>query len=190
MDPNWSYTAGATVVQCTLMNATYSTLYKWTNGIQDLNVTVTPSGKSISYPSAVGCTNFLFMNGFPGIDIAHVSPQPLSDYNNTLVQNFAYVSVMHAFTNLLKGSIYYPRFPNGLVTSTRVMSTTLGTTNELFVLRNQTASEMEALATLGPQFWPGISVQMQTNDTSNLRATLELMFQNVTMSLMSSPLLQ
>lgn len=184
-------TANATIVECRLINATYSSSYRWTNGIRDLNVTVTPSGKSIPYPGWVQCNRYLFVNSFPPItDIEHITPQPVSEYNNTVIQNYAYASVIDAFMKLLKGSIYYPGTEDGLVISTDVMSTPLGTTQELVAVQSQSARGMKALDALGPQYWPGVSVKLQANSTLSLRPTLELMFQNLTMSLMSSPLLQ
>ncbi|KAG9853152.1 alcohol oxidase, partial [Aureobasidium melanogenum] len=181
-----TYTANATVVQCELVNATYSSSYNWTNGIPELNVTVIPTDKGIFYPPDIDCGRLFFTGNHRDTNAL----QPLSDYNNTLVQNYAYASVMDAFVKLLEGEIYYPRSPNGLVTTTSVMSTTLGTTQELLAVQNRTVSGTQGLGTLTPNDWPGISVNMQANNTSTLRPTLEMMFQNLTMHLMSSPLLQ
>ncbi|KEQ66144.1 uncharacterized protein M437DRAFT_72949 [Aureobasidium melanogenum CBS 110374] len=173
MDPNWDYIAKATIVQCSLVNATYSAMYNWTNGVRDLTVTTTPSGRNVSHPNShperVGCTD--------------------SRLDSAFIQDYTYTAVLEAFMNIIRGYVSAPT-PNGLVTGTEAMNTALGTTQELFALRNQTAGGVRALDTLGQQYWPGVTVELQANSTSNLRPILELMFQNLTMSLMSSPLLQ
>lgn len=193
MIPGWDYTANATIVQCSLMNATYLSSHNWTNGIQDLKLAVTLSDNNITYPRDIDCPDYLFKNGSPPSLLTggagFVAP-PASDYDNTRIQNFAYASVMDAFVKLVKGSLYNPLDNNGLVTSTNVMSTTLGSTKELLAVQNRMATGMESFALLGSGFYPAVSVKMPVDSTYTLRTALESIFQNVTMSLMSSPLLQ
>lgn len=194
---NWEYDhyQNATIVECQLMNATYSSSFNWTNGIRNLDISVDSPANAVSYQDGVDCARFLYTpdvytaDNYTGANPINTS-RPLSDFNNTIVQSFAYQSVMQAFGSIIKGSISFPHFPNELVIATDVMNTVLGTTRELSLLQNNTADQARSLASLGPQAWPGVSVEMLTNNTSYLRATLELMFQNITMSLMSSPLLQ
>ena len=195
MDPEYDYYGNATIIKCQLMNATYSSSFNWTNGIRSLDAIVTTSAEAVLYRDAVDCAGFLYTqdiytaDDYTGPAARNIS-RPLSDFNNTIVRNFAYQSVMQAFGNILKGSINYPRYPNGLVVTTNVMDTVLGATRELSLLRNNTSDDARSLASLGPQVWPGVSVGMRLNNTSDLRITLEEMFQNITMSLISSPLLQ
>ncbi|KAI4854288.1 hypothetical protein E4T45_04020 [Aureobasidium sp. EXF-8846] len=195
MDPEYDYYGNATIIKCQLMNATYSSSFNWTNGIRSLDAIVANSAEAVLYRDAVDCAGFLYTqdiytaDNYTGPAPGNIS-RPLSDFNNTIVRNFAYQSVMQAFGNILKGSINYPHYPNGLVVTTNVMDTVLGATRELSLLRNNTSDEARSLASLGPQVWPGVSVEMQLNNTSDLRTTLEKMFQNTTMSLISSPLLQ
>jgi hypothetical protein len=195
MDPEYDYYGNATIIKCQLMNATYSPSFNWTNGIRNLDVNRTTSTETVSYQQDVDCTRFLYTqdvytaDNYTGNAQENIS-RPLSDYNNTIVRNFAYQSVMQAFGNILKGSISFPSFPNGLVVATSVMNTVLGATRELSLLQNNTADDATSLASLGPQVWPGVSIEMRTNNTSDLRTALEDIFQNITMSLISSPLLQ
>ncbi|KAI5194538.1 hypothetical protein E4T39_08616 [Aureobasidium subglaciale] len=187
---DYDYVGNATIVKCQLMNATYSSSFNWTNGIRDLNVTVSPSSNGVVYGEGVDCDRFLFTQQVSVPNAFQNASDDLSDYNNTIIQNFAYQSVMHAFGSIVTGSINYPRFPNGLVVATNVMNTVLGATRELFQLQNSTASQMKGLASLGREVWPGISVDSVPDNSLDLRSTLEQLFQNVTMSLMSSKLLQ
>ncbi|KAI4734692.1 hypothetical protein E4T50_14767 [Aureobasidium sp. EXF-12298] len=187
MDAHWNYTADATVIKCSLMNATYSLSFSWTNSIQDLNVTVDLSQNGMSYPDTVLCTDYLFTNDSQGEDAPHASAQPLTDFNNRLVQKFAYASVMDAFTKLFGGSIPV----SGSGTSTNVLNTVLGDTAELLALQKATANNTDpGLQGLPPEYWPGVSVSEQGNDAPKLLPTLELLFRNATLRLMTSPLLQ
>lgn len=188
--PNFDFTANATIVECRLVNATYSSSFNWTNGIRDLAVTVTPSNNSIVYPHWIDCRTFLFTNGIDTNNTEDIPQQPLSDYNNTIIQQYAYASVMQSFVSVLQGTIYYHFDDERLQTTTQAMNTALGATQELFALQNSTKSQMLTLDSDGPQLWPGVSVKMHEHSTLDLHTTLELMFQNVTMSLMNSPLLQ
>lgn len=70
------------------------------------------------------------------------------------------------------------------------MSTPLGSTKELMAVQQLIATGMEDFSSLGSLIWPGVSVKMQVDSPLPLLSTLEQMFQNVTMSLMSSALLQ
>lgn len=191
--PGWDYTANATIIQCSLMNGTYLSSHNWTNGIQDLELAVTVSDNNITYPRDIDCPDYLFKDGSPPSLLTggagFVAPPP-SEYDNTRIQNFAYASVMDAFVKLVKGSLYNPLDNNGLLTSTNVMSTMLGNTKELLAVQNRMATGMESFALLGEGFYPAVSVKMPVDSTYTLRTTLEKVFQNVTMSLMSSPLLQ
>jgi hypothetical protein len=195
MDPEYDYYGDATIIKCQLMNATYSSSFNWTNGIRNLDVTMTTSTEAVSYRKDVDCTEFLYTQDvYTADDYTGDAPRnisrPLSDFNNTIVRNFAYQSVMQAFANILKGSISFPYYPNGLVVATSAMNTALAATREFSLLQKNTAGDATSLASLGPQVWPGVSVEMQINNTSDLRTSLEEMFQNITMSLISSPLLQ
>ncbi|KAG9517638.1 hypothetical protein KCV07_g5995, partial [Aureobasidium melanogenum] len=193
LSKDWNYTANPTVVGCNLMNATYSLSFNWTNSIRDLNVTVMPSKNAIPYPYLIdNCTDVTSVSEIQEMDATDVSMQPLPDLNRTLVQRVAYASVMDAFTRLVIGSIsqepYDMRLAAGSrISTTNVLNTILGSTAELLPLQNITAYSS---ASLYPRSWPGVSVIEQTNDPPKLRTTLELLFQNATLRLMTSPLLQ
>jgi hypothetical protein len=195
VDSEYDYYGNATITECQLMNATYPSSFNWTNGVRSLDAIVTTSTEAISYRKDVDCAQFLYTQDvYTADDYTGDAPRnisrPLSDFNNTIVRNFAYQSVMRAFANILKGFISFPYCPNGLVVATSAMNTALGATREFSLLQKNTAVDATSLASLGPQVWPGVSVEMQMNNTSDLRTSLEEMFQNITMSLISSPLLQ
>ncbi|KAG9667276.1 hypothetical protein KCU95_g17964, partial [Aureobasidium melanogenum] len=190
MIAGWDYTANATVIECRLVNATYTASPNWTNGIQDLKLSVALFDNNITYPSDVSCENYVFKNGLRVTDAQNLTLQPLSDYDNTLIQNFAYAAVMDAFVKVVKGALYNLANSSGLASSTNVMSTPLGSTKELLAVQELIATGMEDFSSLGSLIWPGVSVKMQVDSPLPLLSTLEQMFQNVTMSLMSSGLLQ
>ncbi|KAG9596387.1 hypothetical protein KCU77_g8066, partial [Aureobasidium melanogenum] len=190
MITGWNYTANATVIECRLVNATYTASRNWTNGVQDLKLAVALSDNNITYPSDVYCGDYVFKNGLRVTDAQNLTLQPLSDYDNTLIQNFAYAAVMDAFVKVVKGALYNLANSSGLASSTNVMSTPLGSTKELLAVQQLIATGMEDFSSLGSLVWPGVSVKMQVDSPLPLLSTLEQMFQNVTMSLMSSALLQ
>lgn len=190
MITGWNYTANATVIECRLVNATYTASPNWTNGIQDLKLSVALPDNNITYPSDVSCENYVFKDGLRVTDAQKLTLQPLSDYDNILIQNFAYAAVMDAFVKVVKGALYNLANSSGLTSSTNVMSTPLGSTKELLAVQELFATGMEDFSSLGSLIWPGVSVKMQVDSPLPLLSTLEQMFQNVTMSLISSALLQ
>ncbi|KAH0170274.1 hypothetical protein KCU67_g2704, partial [Aureobasidium melanogenum] len=187
-----NYTANATVIECKLLNSTYSLSFNWTNSVRDLKVTVMPSQDYVSYPDGFAFTDSPSTDSLKEVDASHVSAQPSSDQNKSLVQNFAYASVMDAFARLFRGAILESHIPGLLegrpIFSTNVLNTILGGTAELLPLQN--VSSYSSLQHLGPPSWAGVSVSEQAIDPPKLCDTLEHLFQNATIRLMTSPLLQ
>lgn len=114
MITGWKYTANATVIECRLVNATYTASPNWTNGIQDLQLSVALSDNTMTYPSDVSCEDYVFKNGLRVTDAQNLALLPLSDYDNTLIQNFAYAAVMDAFVKVVKGALYNLANSSGL----------------------------------------------------------------------------
>ncbi|KAH0171297.1 hypothetical protein KCU67_g2249, partial [Aureobasidium melanogenum] len=174
----------SSLIKCTLINATYSLSFSWTDSIQDLNVTVTPQN-NISYPPQITCDHYLFTNNSQDGQALGLA-QPLSDFNNTIIQTYAYASVLEAFSNLFKGTI-----SSQGTSSSNVMNTIIGSTAELIALQNDAAKSTAVYGMQGlpPGTWPGVSASEQNNDPPSLRPTLELLFRNTTLRMMTSPLL-
>lgn len=189
----WEYYGNATIVNCKLANASYTASFNWTNGIRELDVAVAPPTDDIFFRDEVDCNHFLYTQDVPGSFSRQTSLGPLSMYNNTVVQTYAYQSVMDAFAQILVGSIGFGS-GYGLDISTTVMNTPIGSVHELEFLRANTSNSTMSLkgffSTPNTSYWPGVSVPQKTNSSLRLRTALEQLFQNITLSLTSSDLLQ
>ncbi|OQO03565.1 hypothetical protein B0A48_10229 [Cryoendolithus antarcticus] len=190
-------TANATVLQCTLYNSSYDATISWTNGVQNVKIahgqsygTVVP--RNLLYAGAMG------LGLTPGSSAAN----PWS-YNVTLVQTFAYQAVMDALGQILVGTIGNSWESNGAlqVEGTNIMNTILSDTKELDFLRRYMNGEGATAGwssfqaylskTGASDAWPGVSVpDNRTANTLELRTAVEKLFENITISLMSSALLQ
>lgn len=193
MDNNWMYYGNDTIVNCRLTNATYTASFNWTNGIRELHVAVAPPKNDVFFQDEVDCEHFFYAQDAPSNISMETSPGALSMYNNTIVQAYAYMSVMDAFGQVLIGSIGYDT-GNGLKIKTTVMNTPIGSAQELDFLRadtaNSTGSLLAFVSSPNTSYWPGVSVPAKTTSSLRLRTALEQLFQNITVSLMSSELLQ
>jgi hypothetical protein len=204
---SWKYGPGSggsptshnnsTILECQLVNATYDYFSTWRNGILTPSVTTKLSNDNIPFRGSVECDHYLFSSGVDNPGSSQTDALPLSMYNNTIIRNFAYQAVMQAFGRVLVGSISNSNVKHLLdIAETDVMSTPLGQVHELARLRNWTNEGPRSLSSLtsnnNRSYWPGVSVRpdSETVRTTDLRSTLELMFQNATLSLLSSSLLQ
>ncbi|OQO04768.1 hypothetical protein B0A48_09692 [Cryoendolithus antarcticus] len=190
-------TTNATVLQCTLYNATYNAAISWTNGVQIVEITYGQSygtvvPKSLLYAGAMGL----------GLTASASAASPWS-FNVTSVQTLAYQAVMDALGQVLVGTIGNSFDSAGALQAegTNIMNTILSDTKELDFLRkymngeSATAgwSSFQAYLSQGntSDVWPGVSVpDSRTADTLELRSAIEQLFENITISLMSSALLQ
>ncbi|KAK6430594.1 hypothetical protein LTR95_013249 [Oleoguttula sp. CCFEE 5521] len=190
-------TANATVIQCTLYNSTYNAAISWTNGVQNVGITY-----GQSYGTVVP-QNLLYA-GAMGLDLtpSASAANPWS-FNVTSVQTLAYQAVMDALGQILVGTIGNSFDSNGVleVEGTNIMNTILSDTKELDFLRKYMNGEgatagfssFQAFLSQGntSDTWPGGSVpDNRTASTLELRSAVEKLFENITISLMSSVLLQ
>lgn len=186
------YYDDATIVECHLTNATYTASFNWTNGIRDMDISVAAPTSDIYYSNAIDCTRFLYMPDVPSNFSLSTDLGALSMYNNTIIQRYAYQAVMHAFGQLLAGTISHARVPQ-MDVATTVMNTPVGAVRELNFLRANNSDGLEVSSFLtrpNSSLWPGVSVPQETNSSSTLRTTLEELFQNITLSLMTAKSLQ
>lgn len=188
----------ATIVQCQLVNLTYEASFNWTNGIREVQVSTTPSTNPVTAFNGIDCDHFVFVP-----DWQNDKARNLSAYNNSLVQAFAYQSVMDAFGRVLLVSISSASIDQGnlRILQTSVMNTVVGDVAELAFFKFFASGTAESLSqtfgsdatgvlNTGMEIWAGVSVQDDTTSKLDLRSTLEELFQNITMSLMTSALLR
>lgn len=183
--------ANATIVECSLYNATYLSNFTYANGVQTIDTKLPLQhindvgyigGAVGAYPLGLAYEN--------GTSIIPVTPQ---DYNNTLVEMFAYQSVMDSFGKMMVGTVANTLGVElGLVsslvaTNTSIMTTTFLQSNELAFL--QSANEGNELSETNAN-WPGDSITISQSGTIALTDALEEAFRNITLSLIAEHTLQ
>jgi len=167
---------GSTILQCQLYNASYHAEFSYTNGVQDVNITLGQKYNDIHVLSEIHSTN----------------ATAESSLAVTTVRNLAYQSVMDSFGVTLIGQIstrYLLVPPSSYVSvSSAVLSTVLAETIELQFLKQITSTSL--LSQQPFTGFSGLSVTDTAPPTMPLASALESLFQNVTVSLMSSELLR
>ncbi|KAG9699605.1 hypothetical protein KCU95_g1468, partial [Aureobasidium melanogenum] len=176
----------ATVTSCGLYNTTYQTAFSYLDGHQ--NVSFTSAGNHNEIYAAPILTGALL------------------EFNKTTIQNYAYQAVWDAFSRILVGLIYSSRIAdNGgaiITVNTTIMDSALSNTKDLAFLSGwgsqYSSSGVYSLQNdilHGSEDSPlvdfaGTWVLQAPAYDSPLASTLERSFQNATISLMSSNLLQ
>ncbi|KAM0458563.1 hypothetical protein ACHAPV_005955 [Trichoderma viride] len=180
--------ANMTVTRCMMYNTSYVANFTYTDNIQSINVTTQGLFNNITAQGDVAGAVMLH-NMDKGKD-TNLSDYK-SGYNVPLVENFAYQAIMDAFGRMFVGTIVFDLLYQKQIIDTQMALTPLLNTKELKFLRP--LSEKNTLVELtgqGSQIWNGISVKQVSNSTVPVADTIEEMFRNVTMSLISNPLLQ
>lgn len=166
---------GSTILQCQLYNASYHAEFSYTNGVQDVNITLGQRYNDVHVLSEIRSSN----------------ATAESSLAVTTVRNLAYQSVMDSFGVTLVGEIStrFALFDSSYVSvSSAVLSTVLAETIELQFLKPITSTSL--LSEQPFTGFSGLSVTNTTPSTMPLASALEDSFQNVTVSLMSSELLR
>jgi hypothetical protein len=183
-----------TVIQCELHNSSYHASFSFRNGEQAINVTVDKKPYNPVSPIYV---------------LDHTSPWgPLANYSNSKpiayktadVETLSYQSVMGSFGSVVVGTLWNSQASFGGVhaNGTSVMSTVLGEAEELAWLNDYPPKDLnflgnlqQAIASETPgQIWNGVDVVDNFQSALPLKVALESLFQNITIGLMSSKLLQ
>lgn len=172
----------STISECVLYNASYSTDFAYTNGVQRIGIDLAGDNGDVSFVDYIS-GQYPLVSTYPN---GSYQLDPIV-YNATIVENFAYQAVRDAFAGFLTGSLAeYRDADNGDLTtsSTTILSTTLATNNELaFLVALQTRATINDV-------WNGASVTVATRPTMSLTDVLEQLFQNTTINLMSSEFLR
>jgi len=183
------------VVQCALFNSSYHATFEFVDGTQSINIT-----QDETYNAVAPINGLESSAGIPFPVFSADGPIKMGEYNLTAVQTLSYQSVMDALGQILVGSIYndHDTSDGALVnTGTSTMSTILSNTAELQFLSDyprpspgQIVTLQQAVAQNATLYFPGLSAVDTNPYNLSLANTLEDLFQNITISLMSSALLQ
>ncbi|KAE9368893.1 hypothetical protein N431DRAFT_382690 [Stipitochalara longipes BDJ] len=185
----------ATVVQCTLCNTSYQASFSFINGEQTVNVTQAETLYNMvkPYSTLAGDEDYAIFSNYS----ANGTVIPNS-WNTTKAQTLSYQAVMDSLGHILVGTIYNS-WPDGALVSnsTSVMSTILGEAEELTWLDSYPGyfrglpMTFQQLSDQSPgQYWNGVDSVNDTQSTIPFKELLESLFQNITIGLMTSKLLQ
>jgi len=202
--------ANVTMIQCQLHNSTYRTKFEYRNGLQTVSVDLPEHGPTVPIinwvrSAPIGSDKETSSNCTTLNDLDDYGKRCV--YNDSLPAQLAYQSILQAFTTLITGQIYLDNTTKGLLDTSYIRSTGLVNTKELeyltdYGLHLKSSQPEEGRDYPSPDLqWvlsnsntPGISgisrLQHQGAADQSLQNALETMFQNFTISLMSSPLLQ
>ena len=208
---------GADMLQCQFRNSTYNVNFEYVNGGQTIaidapvkssdasfktfNFVAQQTGPKTVYNETCQCnitsdvqTACLAFTSSPS---SASFPDPC-DFNPAIVQAIAYQGVIEAFTNILSGTVTVP-YQGPLQKNTEILSTTLLSTNDLEFLNEQSGVVPEGfgngddlqngLGSAGVNI-SGIATTGNSTKNQSLADALEEMFQNYTVSLMSSEFLR
>lgn len=189
----------STLLRCDLFNSTYQTDFKFVNGIQHVDVQVTDvKDKPVSTLDEVRA---LLREGIKlePCDVLNAAGTTCT-FDESMLRVLSYQAVMDALTELLVGQVSAVQDPDTSAymfeSNTSIASTVLTETEELGFLADHVK-----LASVN---WPTLQNLVVSWDDSlynglatapprmniSLKDTLENLFQNLTISLMSSPALQ
>jgi hypothetical protein len=182
-----------TVIQCVLYNASYKAAISFLNGQQTINVTVDPT----PYNSVIPFTDLWGGGDADGLSPFATYTYPANgtpifkSWNTTRLQALSYKSIMDSFSRIVVGTIYTDAYESAtvLTNETSVLSTVLSETNELARLNNQEGTFQQFSQQYPGELWNGVD-SVDISPTMPLKDALESLFQNITIGLMSSKLLQ
>jgi hypothetical protein len=196
----------ATLLRCDLLNTSYSVDFSYSNGLQDVTININTTGNS---PQVIGSKTFAGPSPpglFNNTDAANCSTfQANTDslYNFTscvfdldAMRLVSYQGIMAAFNDIVNGNLAYTGA--SVISETDVMTTVLGNTDQLAFIRdlNQGVidSNLDTLQTFisGNAGWayPGLANATLPKTQEDLKSTLEQLFQNLTISLLTESYLQ
>jgi hypothetical protein len=195
--------ANSTMLQCDLHNSTYTAHFSFVNGEQHVSVHTRPLDDEVM-------TTAYWVYGpptrpLPGSKASSHGCSPLNAngsstclFNSNLVSTLAYQSVLEAFNELIVGAVYVPRFDSAREVESSVESTILVQSPELnFLTQPLTIDPSAQLVTLQQNvlgsngtLFNGILSNESTATRKPLIRSMEELFQNITISLMSSKKLQ
>lgn len=173
----------STIVQCELRNSSYVVSFKSINGLQEVDVLVSTTYNNVSATESFDVTNY----GFSNKSLAPGASDRDSRFLviATVMEYLAYQSVMDAFGTMFIGFGYPIDSPD---TTSSVMSTVIGrrATEMQFLWQDVQLMETDNIF----PGWNGTSIVEDTSNTTSLQDSLEELFKNITVNLMTSDMLQ
>lgn len=190
-----------TLLRCDLQNSTYEANFVFVNSNQNVEVTVLEldQGPFEVISSVVGLGDPLDSDSLPlgcetlyNLDSTGPIPGLTCDFDASVLSTLSYQAVLDAFTNLVRGSITM-NGPASLNPTTAAGSTVLVRSPELSSIANFGGID-NSLQTLflnnNYSNYPGLYSPQNPPSGLPLKNALEQLFQNITVSLMSSSRLQ
>ncbi|KAE9379966.1 hypothetical protein N431DRAFT_323142 [Stipitochalara longipes BDJ] len=164
------------IIHCTAYNASYTSRFNYPNGVQSVDIAVKEALNDLGFLSNVT----LWTQAWDGTTLS------------VALENFAYQAVIDAFGKMVVGSVVSDE--NGYNDkTTNIEATNLVNTKELGFLKASGSYTQESTLQSylpGTDLWNETSAVPRMDDTIGLAQAIEEMFQNCTVSLMSSPMLQ
>ena len=188
----------STFLQCDLLNSTYTADFKFVNGEQDVSIRTTPIDGNIITTAYAIYGSSLYPKAGANASDSSCSPFNLNDqtcaFNSSLVSTLAYQTVFESFNALLVGSVIGGESPTF---ETRVQDTSLIDSPELAFLSEPVTPDgfglvslQQAVLASNGTSYNGIYDNKSTVTNKPLAAAMEELFQNITISLMTSKQLQ
>lgn len=195
----------ATLLRCDLVNSSYTTEFKYTDGTQLVDIST--NKKDVSVPiTAHQCFTVPDGGKFSSNSLKCNGTGTACQYDEVASRLLSYQSIAHAFNQLILGSITMGGYGTpakgvnakapGIVIDSEVATTVLMDTeelafvadfngvNETFVNLQMEVNEPNSTAT------HGISDKTPTGQRGDLKSALETLFQNITISLLTESYLQ
>jgi len=189
------------MLRCDLYNSTYQADFDFVNGNQHVQVTI--SDLEATPIQTVPQVEALYVES-PSqqrCDILTISGVSECSFDPSLLRTLSYQAVMDAFTQLLGGMVFWTQNSNYGFTfdsNTSITSTALTESLDLAFLANPASltdtgswpSLQETQPTWNNSLYLGLSNTPTSGANVSLQDALETLFQNITISLMSSASLQ
>ncbi|KAH6962572.1 hypothetical protein BKA56DRAFT_679363 [Ilyonectria sp. MPI-CAGE-AT-0026] len=176
------YMKETTIVwQIALQNVSYSTKFSYPNGVQEITLNTSDPLNSVDYLS--GYSSFVATSSLTyDPNLTQIA------LNQSAVENFAYQSVMDAFSSMFVGNVTIVDSSVGDTISTQLnMRTNMDMTP--LIHAKEMANISQALGSensnLGNVDWDGKSVYQQETTSRSVTDLMEEMFHNATLSLMN-----
>lgn len=190
-DGNYDSAAeSAKVITCQLYNTSYTADFRYVGGVQHVGLSTAGSYGYTGFSSSTAGVQQLSYVIDPG---RSGDAYALTAYNVPLVRGFAYYAVFEAFNQVLIGSISTKRAdgPVRLVIASGMVNSALFNTRELsFPIEWDYSRSLKSFADRGNAKCNGLSVAPLGNSTLSMKDTIQEMFRNATISLMSSEMLE
>ncbi|KAF4626926.1 hypothetical protein G7Y89_g11231 [Cudoniella acicularis] len=194
----------ATLLRCDLVNTSYSVEFSYSSGVQDIRVSPNMTGNS----PIVNASEYFIGPSPPGLsnisepaNCSSFLANPNPDYIGTpcifdidAMRLLSYQGIMAAFNQLVLGTIQHQDTSIG--TNTTIMKTTLAQTEELAFIRDWNPSDSQyadlqtTLSSSAGWAYPGLANSKLPDTRGDLKLTLEQLFQNFTISLLTEPYFQ